>query len=469
MVKKQIMKTIQQNKLIGKGAHIVLGLSGGPDSVCLFDVLCTMVEDMQWKIYPVHVNHRFRPGAAEQDQAYVENLCRERGWPCRTFVEDCSRIAKERKMTSEEAGRMVRYQSFNRVAEELQSVGVQPQDIVIAVAQNADDQAETILFRVLRGAGTDGLAGMEYSRLDGEGNRIVRPLLDCYKKDIEAYCREKKLQPRVDHTNMEPVYTRNKIRLHLIPSIEEEYNPNFKDTMIRMGKACAADRDYLWHTANEAFEQIVKGSSASHLLLDGEGLRKLHRSIRQRVLSLALKRVGLWEDLTFAHFQQCEEIVFHNSPSASVDLPKGCCVAKNYDDVKVFARREEKETKRLAVKEMTMEVYESLRLPKDSHGAFDGDKIKEVYGEDFAEHLVLGSRSPGDTISLGGGKRKKIQDYFVDRKIPKDIRDRIPLVKIGSDVLWVLPYEGKGRYCSDFKLCKDTKNVICIEIICDLC
>lgn len=467
MVKKKILNTIKEHDLCKKGAHIVLGLSGGPDSVCLFDVLCREAEAQEWKLYPVHVNHKFRPGDAEEDQAYVERLCEERGWPCTSFVYDCNIIAEEQKMTSEEAGRKARYEAFGKKAQALLAGGIPKEDIVIAVAQNADDQAETILFRMLRGAGTDGLAGISYSRTDETGFQIIRPLLDCRKKEILAYCQDAGLQPRIDHTNLEPVYARNKIRLELIPFLQE-YNPNITDTMIRMGKSCAADKEFLWETAGTAFKELCREKTEKSILLDGEGLRTLHRSIRQRVIARAFAEIGLTEDLTYTHFAKCEEIVFHGHPSASVDLPKGYCFAKNYDDIKVFLAEEKNETGRLQIQVLSADAYRNLRLDKNSHGAFDADQMEAAYGAGFVERIVLGAREPGDTIAMDGGKRKKIQDYFVDRKIPKDQRDQVQLVKIGHDVLWATPYQGKGRFCSKFKLCPDTKKVICIEIICDL-
>ena len=475
MMKRQILSTIEKQHLIDNGAHIVIGLSGGPDSVCLFDILCQEAENRRWTIYPVHVNHLFRPGAAEHDQAYAEAFSAERGWTCRSFVYDCNQIAKTQKITSEEAGRNVRYQAFAEIAKEIHDGGVPKEKIVIVVAQNADDQAETILFRFLRGSGTDGLAGIGYSRFDEWGNRIVRPLLDCKKTDILAYCESRHLQPCVDHTNMEAIYTRNKIRLQLMPYLEEEYNPAIKDTMIRMGKVCAMDRDFLWQTARVAFEQMVKQSGDGEIILDGPKLKTLHRSIRQRVLSMALSQIGLDEDISYTHFESCEEIVFHDHPSARTDLPRGYYLSKHYDDIKA-ARAASKGVRtqyRLRARKMSRSEYAHLNLERNMHAAFDAELMEKfyqpVYGDGFLEEIRLACRESGDTIAIGEGKRKKIQNLFVDQKVPKDKRDNIPLVKIGHDVLWVIFDEGKGRFCSNFKLCADTKNVICIEIICVLC
>lgn len=469
MMKKKILKTIEEHHLIENGAHIVIGLSGGPDSVCLFDVLCQAAKERNWTIYPVHINHQLRPGAAEADQAYVEHLSASKGMACRTFVYDCIQIAKTEKLTSEEAGRNVRYESFAKVAEELKAQGIPAGKIIIAVAQNADDQAETILFRILRGAGIDGLAGIGYSRFDAYGNRIVRPLLDCSKTDILAYCESQNLQPCIDQTNMESVYTRNKIRLQLIPYLEKEYNPNIKDTMIRMGKTCASDRDFLWQTARKAFEMCRKRENEDEVIFDGTALKSLHRSIRQRVLSMAFGQLGLTEDITYTHFDQCEDIVFHQHPSARTDLPRGYYLTKHYDDIKAARGGGVGGEKRLHIRRLSMEEYHQLGLAENEHAVFDADAMEAFYGKDFAERIRLQTREAGDTIAIAAGKRKKLQDYFVDRKIPKDERDRIPVVKIVHDVLWVPPYQGKGRFCSNFKLCSDTKNVICVEIICVLC
>ena len=253
MMKKQILETIERYHLLEEHQHIVLGLSGGPDSVCLFHVLLQLAEEMDLHLYPVHVNHKIRPGAAEEDQNYVEQMCERAGVPCRTIVCDCAKTAEEENLTLEEAGREIRYRAFAEMAQDLVTEGIDREAIAIAVAHNADDQAETILFRLLRGAGTDGLSGMGYMRFDEERNRIIRPLLDVKREAIIAYCSEQNLKPRMDATNEEPTYTRNKIRLGLIPYLEQEYNPAVKDTMVRMGKAAACDSDYLWQQAQEAY------------------------------------------------------------------------------------------------------------------------------------------------------------------------------------------------------------------------
>ena len=230
MIFQKVQETIASHNLIKSDEHIVLGLSGGPDSVCLFHILLRLRQTLGIRLHPVHVNHGLRPGAAERDQNYVEEFCREHGVSCKVIAADCRELAGAWHMTSEEAGRKLRYDAFydeaRQIAEKLAAEhGGSPDDfsehIRIAVAHNADDQAETILFRVLRGTGTDGLAGIAYERKE-RGFSVIRPILDIPRKEIEEYCREHDLSPVEDHTNHQSIYTRNKIRLELLPELEKE-------------------------------------------------------------------------------------------------------------------------------------------------------------------------------------------------------------------------------------------------------
>ena len=204
-MKNRILQTIKKNKLLEDNMHIVVGLSGGPDSVCLFDVLCRLSQEKNWKLYCVHINHKLRPKAAEEDQQYVQDMCRQRNVPCRVITADCGAVAREQGITSEEAGRNIRYKAFGEMASEIEKTGVAKEKIAIALAHNANDQCETILFRILRGSGTDGLAGIAYKRYDENGYAIVRPLLDADRTEIERYCQERELYPRIDKTNSENI------------------------------------------------------------------------------------------------------------------------------------------------------------------------------------------------------------------------------------------------------------------------
>ena len=220
VIVEQIQETISEHELIPKGAHVVLGLSGGPDSVCMFHVLAMLADQMDLKLHAVHVNHQLRGEAADQDQEFVEQLCLGAGVPLDVIVFDCAKYAKDMGITTEEAGRIKRYQAFDDAADRI--VRDDPEaEVMIAVAHNYDDQAETIMFRLMRGTGPDGLAGMDYIREDERGHMLIRPLLDCKKKDIVRFLMKEKIDARLDKTNEEAVYSRNAIRLDIFPFLEK--------------------------------------------------------------------------------------------------------------------------------------------------------------------------------------------------------------------------------------------------------
>ena len=521
-MKNKILQTIRTQHLLEKGMHIVVGLSGGPDSLCMFDVLCDLAPEWDLKLYPVHVNHKFRPGAAEEDQDFVEKFCEAAGWPCRTFVCDCTAIARRENLTPEEAGRKVRYEAFRQTAEDIaagqprlaaesceaaaqmepsarpappQQAPVPREQIVIAVAQNAQDQCETILFRLLRGSGPDGLAGIAYKRYDEGGFAVIRPLLDVSREEIEAYCTERGLMPRRDHTNEETVYMRNRIRLELIPYLQEHFNPNIIETVNRLGRAAAADKDYLTHQADVA----LSGGQADVVLTDHpagqatelqvETLRQLHPAIRMRVYQKAAKEAGLKEGLTAAHLDGIDQIVHGDSPSARWELPDGFTARRIYD--RLTMEKEEaalpKGRLRIFTEPAMPTIEQDVRLTGaqdvppaggfDSGGCDSGgfeaggrplqarfslNALKAVYGEDAPGKIILRRRKAGDfmTIATGGGlHRKKLQDLLVDMKVPKAEREKLQVAAIGSEILWILPGEKekngslgkKGRFSAGYR------------------
>ena len=467
MMKEKLLKTINEHGLIQPNQHIVTGLSGGPDSVCLFYLLLSLRESMNLHICPVHINHKFRPGAAEKDQQYVEELCRKNGCSCTVFEADCNRLAEEKRISSEEAGRLVRYEAFAEVCRNLREKGIPGGDIRIAVAQNADDQAETILFRILRGAGTDGLAGIKYSRKDSYGNIIIRPLLDITREEIEEYCEEQHLDPCIDKTNLEPVYTRNKIRLELIPYLEKTFNSGLKETLVRLGKNAASDSDFIRREGEKAYGSAIKEESGESVLFDGDILRTLHPAVRQRVVSRGLAVIGITEDVGAVHFEACEDIIFNDKPSARYDLPSGAYITKVYSDVKLGIKKESR-IRKVKISILDTEEYRQLDRTPELTAAFDYDLMKEEYGTGFENTVVCRTREPGDYIIIGNSHKKKLQNFFVDNKVPRDERDSISLVAAGHEILWILPGKQKGRYNSRYKLCQNTKKVFFIEILRDL-
>lgn len=450
--------------MIQQEDHVILGLSGGPDSVCLFHVLKELSGEMGFSLYAVHVNHKFRPGAAEEDQRYVEELCRREEIPCRAVVRDCNALMRETGMSGEEAGRKARYEAFEEMAETLEQSGKKRGAIKIAVAQNADDQAETVLLRLLRGTGPDGLAGMDYLRQQGN-YQIIRPLLDTHREEIERFCRSRNLNPRRDHTNEQPVYTRNKIRLDLLPYLRKEFNPNIAGALIRLSRIAAQDKAYLWKQAEIEYQSLLTENGA----LEWQRLSELETPLRRRVMMRALEDAGLTQDISETHLAAADRMLREKDSPKTLDFPRGYAMSARYSEVRFYKKREKSEDG-LPFR-LNCRVGKPPEPPAEpGKGAvFDWDKIAAVHGD--GTKVVLRTRQPGDYISLRQG-RKKIQDFFVDQKVPKEDRDEVPLAAIGREILWVCAADGrylkKDRYSEKYKLDQTTKKALVLEIICDI-
>ena len=480
VVVKKVAETIEKHKLIENGDHIVIGLSGGPDSLCLFDILCKLRETMGITLEAVHINHMFRPGAADQDQSFVETTCKERNIDCNTFVYDCNAIAAELGMSSEEAGRKVRYEAFDKVAERAVAKGYDKTSVKIAVAQNANDQAETVLFRLIRGTGGDGLAGIEYMRKSEKGFDIIRPVLDITRKEIENYCAAEGLNPCIDKTNAEAVYTRNKIRLELIPYIEENLNPDVLNSLLRLAKTAQEDKEYLWEQSKAEYEKSKiaaedeEDENENRITLNLENLQKMKLAVRHRVISMAFGEIGLVKDIQRNHIEAADDIIEKGNTGSSIDFPQGYRLSCSYGKV-IFSRTEAKDelasekaekSNCCHISQIDDEAENSTnnKFPTNKFSTHDKfsihiensqshilkvnlsrEKLCKQYGDVKSLKPEIRTRMNGDYIALSEESgTKKLQDLFVDKKISKEKRDQILLLCIGREVLAVLGDEFTG-------------------------
>ncbi len=249
----KVIRTIQKYKLIHENDKIVIAVSGGPDSMCLLEILRKLKQEScqngtsplaTFDFVVAHVNHMIREEAKE-DEAFVKNYCMK--FDIRFFGKgiDVQHIANTNKMSIEEAGRYARYHFFDEV---LQKIGGNK----IAIAHNKNDKVETMIMNALRGCGVQGLKGIEPIR-----DKYIRPLIECDRKEIEAYCEEQQIVPRIDKTNFENVYTRNKIRNIMIPYIEKEFNPNFIESMNRLSNIVSEQEEYIQKQVENVYNHIV--------------------------------------------------------------------------------------------------------------------------------------------------------------------------------------------------------------------
>lgn len=465
MLKETVKATIKKHNLIEPGDVIILGLSGGPDSVCLFDVLLDLSKEMDFQLHGAHVNHMFRPGAAEEDQLYVENLCEGEGICCWSTVTDCNQIAKEMGITSEEAGRKARYDFFAEIVESLVFEGTDKDKIKIAIAQNLNDQVETVLFRFLRGTGTDGLAGIDYKRINENGNVVIRPLLDVAKKDILEYCEINGIEPCIDHTNSQMIYARNKIRLDLIPYLEEKYNGNLTEAVNRLRGIASQDKDYIWREVNREYKNVLVREEKNEVWFNQEKLIELHPSIRHRILLKGFGNAGLPKDISRIHLEKADELITDGVTPQQIDFPKGYVIRVSYGNIICGLKPEDDgdvKPPEIIVNTLSIQQYE--KRPKMA--AFDLDLMEEEYGRGNLQQIIaVRTREAGDYIKLKGvSGRKKIQDLLVDLKIPLADRNGIFMIAIGHEILWIPDGKHKGRYSGNYAVTEATKRVITVEI-----
>lgn len=283
MIEEKIIQTIKKYQLIESGDNIVVGVSGGPDSMCLLNFLKENRQNpklgITFNIYVAHINHGIREEAIS-DQVYVESYCKENNITCFKKQVNILTIAKEQKIGIEEAGRIVRYEFFNEVANQVKATK-------IATAHTAKDNIETVLMHFIRGTGTAGLKGIAPIR---EG-LYIRPLLDCSREEIEQYCKERQLQPRIDKTNQENKYTRNKIRNELIPYLEKEFNPNIIKTLNRLSEIARQEDAYLQTKTKEAYQEIVLLEKEQEIQWDLKKFNSFDLVIKNRLVLYTINRL----------------------------------------------------------------------------------------------------------------------------------------------------------------------------------
>jgi tRNA(Ile)-lysidine synthase len=334
-----VRETILRRNLIENGDHIIVGLSGGPDSVCLFHILLGLSAELEFTLSAVHVNHGLRPGAADEDQHYVENLCAKYGAPLAVHNINITALAAELGETPEEAGRTARYEIFAeeaaRVEAELRSSAEQTRKINsvrIAVAHNRNDQIETALMRIIRGTGTDGLAGMPYSRWDESGYEIIRPLLDVDRADIEAYCERHNLNPRRDYTNDEPKYFRNKVRLKLLPFLRENFGAHAEGALLRLSANAAEDRDYFGTVVGEAVDEFAEFKGDA-IVFPLDILGGTHPAIRHRLIVALFAEIGLKQDIEAVHLKAADALIEKGETGKIADFPSEYFMEISYNNV----------------------------------------------------------------------------------------------------------------------------------------
>ena len=279
-MKQKVKETIKKYNLINSGDRIVLGVSGGPDSIAMLDILRQLRDEIKFEIYVVHINHNIRGKDADEDEEYVKKYCENYNIKCFSKKIDVPTIAQNEKIGTEEAGRKVRYEYFDEILKKTNSNK-------IGIAHNKNDKVETIIMHLLRGSGVSGLRGIEPIR----ENKFIKPLIECDRQEIEKYCKENNLQPRIDKTNFENEYTRNKIRNIVIPYIKEQFNPNIIETITRLSEVISNEDNFIEKIAQETYNKLLVIEENNRIELNLKEFNLLDEVLKNRIILIATKKI----------------------------------------------------------------------------------------------------------------------------------------------------------------------------------
>ncbi len=432
-LKKKVLRYIEENSLFAPGDTVVVAVSGGADSVALLDILASLGE-LRLNLVVAHLNHLLRGAEADADEEFVRRLAESYGLPVEVRRADVREKAAREGRSLEDAGRIARYAFLDALAASHEAR-------VVALAHHADDQAETVLLRLLRGAGGSGLCAMTPM----SAGRYVRPLLNVTRGEIEAYLRKRGIAWRTDSSNDDTDFLRNRIRHELIPLLST-YNPAISERLAATAHALAADEEFLETATTTAFARHGR-KGAEGVTLSVAGLLAEPRAIRLRLFRRAILLVkGDLARISFRHLQELDRLLFSSRPHLALTLPDGLHAAKSYGEISISTDEVQSP---LQPDEICLDgpgryplpggwvlTVDLARPPADPRSApattvyFDLDQAPFPWR--------VRTFRPGDRFSpFGMDGHKKVKELFIDAKIPLSLRCRIPLLFCGDTLLWV--------------------------------
>lgn len=459
----KVIAYIEQNQLIEKKDKIVLGVSGGADSVCLFLILKQLIERYELKLIVVHVNHGIRGEDADADEMFVKSLSEQFSILCISEQKDIPAIVKEKGISEEEAGRMVRYEAFEMIRKKY---GFNK----IAVAHNKNDCAETMLFQLFRGSDLKGISGIAPKR-----GCIIRPLLACTREEIESYLNEQGQKFVTDKTNLSTEYSRNRIRLNILPYVTKEINEKAIEHIVNTTLTVTEAQQYIDKNVQIMYDRIVSIKNGKYFI-ETQVLSNLDSILQKGIIykiivSLAEQKRDIERKHVDAVIQLC-----HKQVGKKIILPYHIMAVRTYEGIMLEKQKEKKGEDILLQDEIKVLIGHSYRLERFGYDIifekiekekdwieisknnctkwFDYDRINNV--------IIIRNRQSGDYFEINAqGGRKKLKDYFIDKKIPQKNRDEIPLLTDGSHVIWILG----DRISEHYKVTDKTKNILKVSMM----
>ncbi|HEY8500847.1 MAG TPA: tRNA lysidine(34) synthetase TilS [Clostridia bacterium] len=456
-----------ENNVLKSGSLVLTGVSGGADSVCLLHVLYSLGRINGFSVAAVHMNHMLRAEESMQDEKFVQNICEQLGIPLRIYRRDVKAYSREKRCSLEEAGRILRYDLFHDVRNELDAQ-------YIAVAHHKEDQAETIFLNLLRGSGLNGICGMEAVQ-----GYIIRPLLNTEKKEIYEYLSQNNLKYRTDSSNFSNVYIRNAIRNRIFPEVERQTGISLAQSLVRTADILKADRDFLERLAEKNYKSIMISKSEHCVELDRSKLAGLDCAISGRIIRIAWGAVtGSRKGLESKHVKTALELAAKKGKNKTIDFPFGIIFKAEYDRVYVMKKKESKTAAPFFIK---IQVPSDISLKEWEISAkfrvYQADEYEKSFGriekrreksliqlfdyDAVTEGINIRYRLPGDVFApYGGPGKKKLKDFFIDQKVPQQKRDEMLLIAEGKEIIWIVGLRTSEKY----KVTKFTKNILYAEI-----
>ena len=439
-MKTKVSEYISKYDMLRNTDTIVVGVSGGQDSICLLFLLSEILKDKDIALEVVHVDHGLRP-SAHDEAMFVKGICEKLDIPFHLAEADVKKYAELQKISTEEAGRKIRYDAYNKVLGDRKGK--------IAIAHNANDNAETMLFNLIRGTSLNGLKGIR----PVNGN-IIRPLLCVTRKEIEEYISLNQIPYVTDESNLTDEYTRNKIRHHILSYAAENINENTVLNIGRTTEMISEAENYLNECTKEALKRCLISNEENEVRLNVTVLLKEDPYIIKRMLREALSAVaGTSKDITSEHILKTFELLSKEG-SKEAALPYGMLARKEYDVLRIFKDPGEKSISLPKITERIIEGADLKSVPVSAYTKwFDYDKISNV--------RELRFRREGDYLCINKDmNRKSLKDYMINEKIPKAERDTVPLIADGDHIMWVIGH----RISEYYKVTDETKRILEIRI-----
>jgi tRNA(Ile)-lysidine synthase len=440
----KIRQVIEKNKLFTAGENVLAACSGGPDSLALVHALSLLREESGISLTVAHVNHMLRGAESDADARFVAEFCCGLGLPFYQANVDVPGYVDERGGSTEDAARILRYEYLRQVARQLGGAK-------IAVGHHLNDQAETLLFHLFRGAGSAGLAGMRPVRGD-----LVRPLITVNRQEIDRYCREHDLTPRQDSTNFDSAYSRNYLRNELIPLIERRFNARLAETLARTAELAGDEHDYIETQAGKLWPTVVQ-ETADSLIIDCERINLLHAAMRREIFRAAIaKKQGDLKGITFLHVERLIELSISGNVGSVIELPGGLTVCRGYGQLNLTTQRPLPLLPAIPAPGIRLQVPGVTAIP--GLGLVVTVRLMDVFPGEEGEGTAVFSlgqitlpiyvrtRQNGDRFRPAGATgSKKLQDYFIDNKVPRQKRDQIPIFCDSQGIFWVGGYRRAQR------------------------